>query len=156
MTIADTTKQDKAEPRYWGRVGERIPKGLLLGILVILAGGAGIGSGILIGQEGVGKQDKLWIEQLPAEELAGSTATSTVPSVTVEPTPTAKPQTQAAAAAASIPATTEVIASKTGTVYYLPTCSGVSRILPANRVTYATRSAAEAKGLKPAKNCKGL
>lgn len=146
MTIADLIPQDKAI------------RGLLFPLAIILAGSAGVGIGLLVAQNmaqaAAGKQDHLWIEQLPASELAGAVSTSTP----VADTPKQAQSTQAAAAAASIPVSMsgEVIASKTGTVYYLPTCSGVSRILPVNRVTYSSRTAAEAKGLKPAKNCKGL
>ena len=50
----------------------------------------------------------------------------------------------------------EVIASKSGKTYYLPWCSGVRRIKPANRVSFVSPAAAAAAGLSPAKNCPGL
>ena len=50
----------------------------------------------------------------------------------------------------------EVVASKSGKTYYLPWCSGVRRIKPANRVSFASPAAAAAAGLSPAKNCPGL
>lgn len=55
------------------------------------------------------------------------------------------------------PATTgKYVGSKSGTRYYLPTCSGVSRIKEENRVWFATKEEAESRGLLPATNCKGM
>jgi hypothetical protein len=48
------------------------------------------------------------------------------------------------------------VASKSGTKYYLPTCSGVGRIKEENKVWYATKADAEAAGLTPAANCPGI
>ena len=48
------------------------------------------------------------------------------------------------------------VASKTGSYYYVATCSGAKRISDKNKVWFATKQEAEAKGLKPAKNCPGL
>jgi hypothetical protein len=45
------------------------------------------------------------------------------------------------------------VASKSGTRYYLPSCSGVSRIKEENKVYFATKEEAERAGLKPAANC---
>ncbi|HEV7121651.1 MAG TPA: hypothetical protein VGN56_02370 [Candidatus Paceibacterota bacterium] len=140
MTIAELAREDKPYQR------------LMALAAILLAGSAGVGIGLLIPHGGEGKDDRLWIEQLPAEERAGGSLVSTSTAAKSETAPV----TQAAAAKAALPATGEVVASKSGTVYYLPACSGVARILPANRVTYPSRTAAEAKGLKPAKNCKGL
>lgn len=51
---------------------------------------------------------------------------------------------------------TSVIASKYGTKYYLPTCSGVERISEANRVVFPSAAAARSEGYTPAENCTGL
>jgi hypothetical protein len=48
------------------------------------------------------------------------------------------------------------VASKSGTRYYLPNCSGVSRIKEENKVWFQTKEQAEARGLLPAANCPGL
>jgi hypothetical protein len=48
------------------------------------------------------------------------------------------------------------VASKSGTRYYLPWCSGVSRIKEENKIWFATKEEAEARGLTPAKNCEGM
>jgi len=50
----------------------------------------------------------------------------------------------------------QYVASKTGTVYHLPWCSGAKRIKDANKVWFDTKQAAEAAGYRPATNCKGL
>ena len=50
----------------------------------------------------------------------------------------------------------EYVASKGGTKYYLPTCSGATRILPENRVWFATVAEAQVAGYTAAANCSGL
>lgn len=50
----------------------------------------------------------------------------------------------------------QYVASRTGTVYYFPWCSGVAAIQPENERWFATKEAAEKAGYRPAKNCKGL
>lgn len=49
-----------------------------------------------------------------------------------------------------------VVASKNGTRYHLLTCPGAKQITEANRITFASRAAAEAAGYTPASNCPGL
>ncbi len=49
-----------------------------------------------------------------------------------------------------------LVASKKGTSYYFPWCSGASAIAPQNQVWYTSEAAAKKAGLRPAKNCKGL
>lgn len=50
----------------------------------------------------------------------------------------------------------KVVASKTGTKYYLPTCAGADRISDANKVWFVSISAAQMAGYTPAANCAGL
>ena len=50
----------------------------------------------------------------------------------------------------------EVVASKTGTKYYLPTCPGVDRISLENKVYFLSAALARAEGYEPASNCDGL
>lgn len=50
----------------------------------------------------------------------------------------------------------QVVASKNGTKYYLPTCSGADRISAANKVWFASATAAVTAGYAPAANCKGI
>ena len=50
----------------------------------------------------------------------------------------------------------EVVASKTGTKYFLPWCSGAKNISSENLVTFSSAEEAKAAGYAPAANCKGL
>ncbi len=49
-----------------------------------------------------------------------------------------------------------VVASKSGSKYHLPWCSGAQRIKPENLITFTSRDEAERAGYTPAANCKGL
>ncbi len=64
------------------------------------------------------------------------------------------------AAAAATPRTMVMggmlVASKNGSTYYFPWCSGASKIAAQNQVWYPSEAAAQKAGLKAAKNCKGL
>lgn len=51
---------------------------------------------------------------------------------------------------------TEVVASKNGTKYHLPTCPGAKQISEANKITFPSIAAARSAGYTPALNCKGL
>lgn len=48
------------------------------------------------------------------------------------------------------------VASKSGSKYYLSTCSGAKNIKEENRIFFSSVSAAEAAGYEPAANCPGL
>jgi len=48
------------------------------------------------------------------------------------------------------------VASKSGTKYYLPSCSGAKRISEANMVWFSTAEAATSAGYSPAVNCPGI
>ena len=62
--------------------------------------------------------------------------------------------TAAKAPAAAVPH--NIVASKNGTKYYLPTCAGVKKILEANRVWFATVAQAQSAGYTAAAACAGL
>lgn len=49
-----------------------------------------------------------------------------------------------------------VVASKNGTTFYYPWCSGRNRIKPENERWFGNPTEALKYGLKPAKNCLGL
>lgn len=49
-----------------------------------------------------------------------------------------------------------VVASKTGSVYYFPWCTGALKIAEANKMTFASELLAKNAGLRPAGNCKGM
>lgn len=48
------------------------------------------------------------------------------------------------------------VASKNGSAYHYPWCSGAKRIKEENKIWFETKEEAEAKGYKPAANCDGL
>ena len=49
-----------------------------------------------------------------------------------------------------------IVASRTGSAYYLPWSASAAKILPQNQVRLASEEKARAAGYSPAKNCKGL
>lgn len=50
----------------------------------------------------------------------------------------------------------QVVASKNGTKYHLPTCPGAKQISDKNKITFNSAEEARAAGYSPASNCKGL
>jgi hypothetical protein len=48
------------------------------------------------------------------------------------------------------------VASRSGSVYYFPWCSGAAQIAPQNERWFQSIEAAKRAGYRPAKNCKGL
>lgn len=50
----------------------------------------------------------------------------------------------------------QYVASKAGTKYHLPWCSGAQRINDANKIWFQSKEEAEKAGYTPAANCKGL
>ncbi len=48
------------------------------------------------------------------------------------------------------------VASKTGAKYHFPWCPGAQTMKEENKIYFATREEAEARGYSPAGNCKGL
>lgn len=48
------------------------------------------------------------------------------------------------------------VASKNGQVYHLLICPGAKQINDANKIYFDTKEEAEAAGLRPAANCKGI
>jgi hypothetical protein len=48
------------------------------------------------------------------------------------------------------------VASRSGSVYHLPWCSGAQRIKAENAVWFATKEAAEQAGYRAAQNCPGI
>jgi hypothetical protein len=63
---------------------------------------------------------------------------------------------QAASAAPALAIGGSYVASKTGTVYYFPWCSGAENIKPIDQIWFKTEEAAQKASYRPAKNCKGL
>ncbi|MDE2021896.1 MAG: hypothetical protein KGI71_03215 [Patescibacteria group bacterium] len=50
----------------------------------------------------------------------------------------------------------QVVASRNGTKYYLPGCAGADRIAETNKIWFASAVDARAAGYAPAANCNGL
>lgn len=50
----------------------------------------------------------------------------------------------------------EIVASRSGSAYYYPWCSGAARIAERNKVWFKSESEASKAGYAPAKTCKGL
>ncbi len=75
-------------------------------------------------------------------------------------TETAKPAVSIAVAAETEPARIAagglIVASKSGTAYHFPWCSGATQIKPENRIWFADEEAAQKAGYAPSKSCKGL
>jgi hypothetical protein len=59
-------------------------------------------------------------------------------------------------AAAVVRADGRVVASKSGSKYYLPTCSGATRIKAENKVWFSSVDEAKAAGYEAAANCPGI
>ncbi len=124
--------------------------------IVLLASSASFGLGVLAGRDmgrATGKEAGFWIEDVSATTSARLPAAAAA----------AAPQSASAGKIPVVPGGTSVaptegkyVASKSGTKYYLPACSGVNRIKPENRVWFATVEDAQAAGLTPASNCPGL
>lgn len=75
--------------------------------------------------------------------------------LTVEPLPIAAQLSDGGQPAAA-KTSGAFVASKNGTKYYLPICSGANRIKEANKIWFSTVQEAEENGYEPAKNCPGL
>lgn len=110
------------------------PKDVLIVIIFVLACSACFGLGILAGQDVGQGTNAFSISQIPQSASPLGTAIAPV----------------------SLPAGGQVVASKNGTKYFLPWCGGASQINDANKIWFATKEEAEAKGYQPAGNCKGL
>ncbi len=119
------------------------------GVLIVLVAGASFGLGRYSAlehsaQNSPEKQSNLMVTS-PAPLAPAPTPTTTIP------TPNS-PQPAAVAGAVS----GEVVASKSGTKYHLPTCPSAKTIKPANLIFFATVAAAQAAGYTAAANCPGL
>ena len=92
---------------------------------------------------GLGRIAKISTERQPLAIEVGESVATTTPS-----TPKPNPPRPATADQGG-----KVVASKSGTRYYLPTCSGVSRIKEANKVWFTSPAEAERAGYTRAANC---
>ncbi len=74
--------------------------------------------------------------------------------------PVSQKEAASAASAAVVnsnaPSSEKVVASKNGTKYHFPWCSGAKNISEANKIFFDTKEQAEQAGYSKASNCKGL
>ena len=130
MTIAGVGERCKA-------LVTAVPRDVLILAILVLSASASFGLGYLTGRDqATGQGSALTIEIAPAQPAAVAAAGVAAPAV--ESTPSS------------------YVASKNGTKYYLPDCSGAKRISEANKVWFTSPVAATAAGYAPAANCKGL
>lgn len=115
---------------------EYLLAGLIIGVSV-----ASFGLGRLSTREG-GVRSSLE-PQNAGQEARVLSATATPSAPTIDP------------ATAAVPAG-GYVASKNGTKYHLPWCSGAKQISDQNKIFFATKAEAEAAGYTPASNCKGI
>lgn len=139
MNIAGLIEKGKA---YLGR----IPGDVLVVAVILLSASGSFGLGYLAGKD-AGAREGFQVESLPMEASlpAAAIAAPSVAGKGVEVAP-----------APVMNAGGQYVASKNGTKYYLPWCGGAARIKEENKVWFASKEEAEAKGYEPAANCQGL
>lgn len=126
---------------YSQQSGLKIRDDLYIIIMIILVGTASFGLGKISSYE----KNRLPISVLKTQDYMLSTV---LESTSDKITTTDKPKSENTNGL--------VVASKSGTKYYYPWCSGVSRIKEENKVWFDSIENARAKGLTPASNCTGL
>lgn len=164
MTIPDRGRGDNTYPDAYISADEhrfswrRIPRDVLLVALILLIAFACFGLGMLAGRQGKGtsKDNGLWIENLVSVASSSGQVAGVADAKISTKQSISKTTTKAQEVAPVASSGGEVVASKTGTKYYLPWCGTVSRIKEENKVYFASKAEAEKAGYAPAKNCKGL
>ena len=112
------------------------PSYLVPVLILILASSASFGLGVLAGKD-------MGTERAPKAQSGIQIGTSAL--VTPIPGSSEAPRELGV-----------YVASKSGTRYYLPSCSGAGRIKEENKVWFQTTLDAEAAGYTPANACPGL
>lgn len=121
---------------------------LYYSVVIILVAGASFG---------LGRQSVIDKSQESSLESQNSVVVTQPTSKVTTPTPNPLVPAAAIQGAAVVGTVSgEVVASKSGSKYHLPTCPGASQIKPANLISFPNVAAAEAAGYTPAANCKGL
>ncbi len=117
----------------------RIPEGTLTTLIVLLACSGSFGLGALYGQDT--RKGEVTFQEIPQVNQMPTAASALASSE--EPLP-------------PMAAGGQYVASKSGKSYHLPWCGGAKQIKEENKIWFATKEEAEAKGYAPAKNCKGI
>jgi hypothetical protein len=147
MSINDLTTKIKSfldntkDQIYSQENGLKIRGDLFIVLLLILIGTASFGLGKLSALE----KKKTPISIIKTKELLTATVAESLNDINT--LPTTKTQTQGKGI---------VLASKSGTKYYYPWCTGVSRIKEENKVWFLSIEDARSAGLTPASGCTGL
>lgn len=131
-----------------------VPQDVLLVVLVLSVAVAGFGLGMLSERQmNAEKGSGFWIEQVASSSpavLGAAVAGATASAIATK-------ASEGTAESISAPmAVGKYVASKNGTKYYLPTCSGAKRIKDENKVWFATVEEARASGRTPSSACKGI
>ena len=148
MSIKDFTEKiklffgDIKDRAYSRDKGLKIKDDIYIIITIILVGMASFGLGKLSSYE----KNKVPISILKTQDAMFATVLATQEEKTNTPA-----QTGLSAQAGG-----EVVASKSGTKYYYPWCTGVSKIKEENKVWFKSIENAKLAGLTPASNCIGL
>jgi hypothetical protein len=121
-------------------------RNILIALLIILIGGAAFA---------LGKISRIFEARKPIEILYDTTLqNATTTPIVAEPPLGEKATTTVQKPAPK--ATGKYVGARTGTKYYLPSCSGANRIKEENKVWFATAEEAESRGYTPAANCEGI
>lgn len=127
--------------RFRPRALPTLPNDIFLGAIIILVAFGSFGLGRLSRIEGA--RTPIRIENAPKVTAETFTQKATVVGV-----------------GGSVPfvenSSNQLVGSKNGKKYYYVWCSGVSRIAEGNRIYFATKGDAEARGYTPSSTCKGL
>ena len=121
---------------------QTIPDDLFLGLIIIFIAFGSFGLGRLSKIEGA--KTPIRIENAP--EITPDTFQGTAKIDSVATPKTLSTDNQKA----------ELVGSKTGAKYHYTWCPGAQKIAEANRIYFASKADADARGYTPASNCKGL
>lgn len=108
-----------------------------------------------VGSFGLGRLSALWPEKQPLyiDEIGGIVESAVRG---LDKTVTQSDFTKRSDSSVSPFSSGQYVASKNGSAYHYPWCSGAKRIKKENKIWFQTKEEAEAKGYKPAANCDGL
>ncbi len=146
--LTETVKKIK---EFLGSTGD-LPRDIFLALLLVFVGFGGF----LIGRISVvldGTQGGLRITE---KEMGYGSGMEQQASVLGAAVVSSENLADGVGETAVSPQTGVYVASRNGTVFHLPTCSGAKRISEVNKIWFATKEEALAKGYRPAANCKGL
>ncbi|MBI5004743.1 MAG: hypothetical protein HZC04_00975 [Candidatus Lloydbacteria bacterium] len=143
MSIKDIADKCKSVVRALER------KDIFTVLLIVLVSSASFGLGRLSGLEE--KRTPIRIEQSAAAISAVAQKEGMAPEAKKGTAGLSESLSGASAVQAG-----SFVASKNGTTYHFPWCSGALRIKDENKIWFDTKEAAERAGYHPAGNCKGL